>query len=217
MLPKQEQTARGCFYCGLFLVFASPLCALNVTHTSIPQTALFSTRWLLPAAHRLRNPAWPAPEGLGLSSHTLHGKQLWRSHRFQGSAHQASKEARAQWDFSRCTSCRPRSSKEGSNPTPEGHGDWAKTHSQLQQPSGWLQLPWEPAPCEQQSDPKTGSSPRGLEGQEQKAPTALGLAVSRFREGIKCNCHLLRFWAFGFGFLFWFFFFSFNLWSRILV
>lgn len=57
MLPKQEQTARGCFYCGLFLVFASLLCALNVTHTSIPQTALLLYKVTSPSRSRALQPS----------------------------------------------------------------------------------------------------------------------------------------------------------------
>lgn len=62
MLPEQEQTARGCFYHGLFLALPSLLWVSNAMRVSNPQTAFSSAEWLLPATHRLYNAAWPAPE-----------------------------------------------------------------------------------------------------------------------------------------------------------
>lgn len=69
-------------------------------------------------------------------------------------------------DVARCVDQDPET--KGATQHQKAMGTEPRPIHKLRQPSGWLRLPWEPAPCEQQSDPKTISSPQGLEGQEQE-------------------------------------------------
>lgn len=122
-------------------------------HINIPQTSLLFYKATSPRAQQAGS-----AQSLSFGSHSHHGKQLPWSWHFQGETHQASKEARAQWDFPLCTLYQPRSGEGRSDPTAEGRRDRARSHSHHCQPSSWIQLLWEPAPRKQNADPKTGSA-----------------------------------------------------------